>query len=68
LGKAEPLSAAGEAGMLKALMLVSGWIEILTWPELIPFFEGVAEEIGIKCKIEGDLRELGEGGRYECFV
>jgi CRP-like cAMP-binding protein len=39
----------------------------LTWPELIPFFEGVAEEIGIKCKIEGDLRELGEGGRYECL-
>jgi hypothetical protein len=39
----------------------------LTWPELIPFFEGVAEEIGIKCKIEGDLKELGEGGRYECL-
>jgi len=38
----------------------------LTWPELIPFFEGVAEEIGIECKIEGDLKELGEGGRYEC--
>jgi CRP-like cAMP-binding protein len=39
----------------------------LTWPELIPFFEGVAEEIGIKCKVEGDLKELGEGGRYECL-
>jgi hypothetical protein len=39
----------------------------LTWPELIPFFEGVADELGIKCKIEGDLKELGEGGRYECL-
>lgn len=38
----------------------------LTWPELIPFFEGVAEEMGIKCKVEGDLKELGEEGRYEC--
>jgi CRP-like cAMP-binding protein len=39
----------------------------LTWPELIPFFEGVAQEMGIKCKIEGDLKELGEEGRYECL-
>lgn len=41
--------------------------EHLTWPELIPFFQGVADQIGIKCKIEGDLKELGEGGRYECL-
>lgn len=39
----------------------------LTWPELIPFFEGVVQEMGIKCKIEGDLKELGEEGRYECL-
>jgi CRP-like cAMP-binding protein len=39
----------------------------LTWPELLPFFEGVAEEMGVKCKIEGDLKELGEEGRYECL-
>jgi hypothetical protein len=39
----------------------------LTWPELVPFFEGVAEEMGVKCRIEGDLKELGEEGRYECL-
>jgi len=39
----------------------------LTWPELVPFFEGVAEELGIKCKIEGSLKELGEEGKYECL-
>ena len=39
----------------------------LTWPELIPFFEGVAEEMGVRCKIEGELKELGREGRYECL-
>ena len=39
----------------------------LTWPELIPFFNGVAQEMGINCKIEGDLKELGEEGRYDCI-
>lgn len=38
----------------------------LNWPELIPFFEGIAEELGLKCRVEGDLQELGEGGRYDC--
>jgi CRP-like cAMP-binding protein len=38
----------------------------LNWPELVPFFEGVAEELGVKCKVESDLKELGEGGRYDC--
>jgi CRP-like cAMP-binding protein len=38
----------------------------LTWPELVPFFEGVAEEMGVSCKIEGDLKELGAEGRYDC--
>jgi hypothetical protein len=38
----------------------------LSWPELLPFFEGVAEEMGIKCKVEGELKELGEEGRYDC--
>ena len=38
----------------------------LTWPELIPFFEGVAEEMGVRCKMEGELKELGKEGRYEC--
>lgn len=39
----------------------------LTWPELIPFFEGVADEMGIKCKVQGELKELGEDGRYDCL-
>ena len=39
----------------------------LTWPELIPFFEGAAEEMGVSCNVEGDLKELGEEGRYECI-
>jgi len=38
----------------------------LSWPELLPFLEGVAEEMGIKCKVEGELKELGEEGRYNC--
>jgi hypothetical protein len=38
----------------------------LDWPELIPFFEGVAEELGLDCRVEGELKELGEGGRYDC--
>ena len=39
----------------------------LTWPELLPFFEGAAEELGIKCKVQGEIKELGEQGRYECI-
>lgn len=39
----------------------------LTWPVLTPFFDGVADEMGIKCRIEIDLRELGEEGRCDCF-
>lgn len=38
----------------------------LTWPELIPFFEGVAEELDIPCRIDGTLKELGADGKYEC--
>lgn len=41
--------------------------EHLTWPELTPFFQGVAEELGIRCRVEGDLKELGEGGVYDCI-
>jgi hypothetical protein len=25
-----------------------------------------AEEMGVKCKVEGELKELGEEGRYDC--
>jgi len=38
----------------------------LTWPELTPFFEGIAEEMGVDCRVETELKELGEGGRYDC--
>lgn len=38
----------------------------LTWPELVPFFEGAAEELGVKCNVEGTLKELGDEGKYEC--
>jgi len=38
----------------------------LTWPELTPFFEGIAEEMGIRCRIDTDLKALGEGGQYDC--
>jgi hypothetical protein len=38
----------------------------LTWPELTPFFEGIAEELGVKCKVATDLKELGDAGRYDC--
>ena len=31
----------------------------LTWPELLPFFEGAAEELGIKCKV----RRRAQGAR-----
>jgi CRP-like cAMP-binding protein len=39
----------------------------LTWPELTPFFEGIAEELNIDCAIETDLKDLGEGGKYDCI-
>ena len=39
----------------------------LTWPELVPFFEGSAQELSIRCKVQAELKELGEEGRYECF-
>jgi CRP-like cAMP-binding protein len=38
----------------------------LTWPELTPFFEGVAQEMGISCKVQAELKELGVGGQYDC--
>jgi CRP-like cAMP-binding protein len=39
----------------------------LTWPELTPFFEGIVEELDVNCRIETDLKLLGEGGRYDCI-
>ncbi len=39
----------------------------LTWPVLTPFFEGVAQELNMDCKIEIDGRGLGEEGRCDCY-
>jgi CRP-like cAMP-binding protein len=39
----------------------------LTWPELVPFFQGISDELKLSCRIETDLRDLGDGGRYDCI-
>ena len=39
----------------------------LTWPVLTPFFEGVAQELGINCRIDIDGRGLGEEGQCDCY-
>jgi hypothetical protein len=38
----------------------------LAWPELTPFFEGIAEELDVACAIKSDLKHLGEAGSYDC--
>ena len=37
----------------------------LTWPVITPFFEGAAQEMGIRRRIEIDAKELGEEGRCD---
>lgn len=39
----------------------------LTWPVLTPFFEGVADELGIACRIDIDGRGLGPEGQCDCY-
>jgi hypothetical protein len=39
----------------------------LTWPVLTPFFEGVADELGIECRIDIDGRGLGPEGQCDCY-
>ena len=41
--------------------------EHLTWPVLTPFFEGVAQELNVQCKIDIDGRGLGEEGQCDCY-
>ena len=36
----------------------------ISWPVLIPFFEGIARQVGIECKIEIDSKILENNGRY----
>ncbi|MCG3201764.1 MAG: hypothetical protein NFCOHLIN_01634 [Gammaproteobacteria bacterium] len=40
--------------------------QYLTWPVLTPFFEGVADELGIECRIGVDRRSLGPEGQIDC--
>lgn len=35
----------------------------LSWPVLTPFFEGIAEQRGINCKVEMDVKKFEEDGR-----
>lgn len=39
----------------------------LTWPVLTPFFEGIADELGIACRIDIDGRGLGPEGQCDCY-
>lgn len=41
--------------------------EHLTWPVVTPFFEGVAQELGIQCNIDIDGRGLGSEGQCDCY-
>ncbi len=40
----------------------------LSWPVLIPFFEGIAQQIGIKCKVEMETKKLEDGGECDCLA
>lgn len=41
--------------------------QYLSWPVLTPFFEGVAQELGIDCRIDIDGRGLGPEGQCDCY-
>jgi hypothetical protein len=34
----------------------------ITWPTLIPFFEGIAQHLGIECKVEMEVKKLEDDG------
>ena len=36
--------------------------EYLTWPTLIPFFEGIVEHLGIPCSVEMKVSRLEDNG------
>lgn len=40
----------------------------ISWPVLIPFFEGIAQQVGIECKIEMDRRKFEDNGRCDCLA
>ncbi len=40
----------------------------LSWPVLISFFEGIAQQIGIECKVEMETKKLEDDGRCDCLA
>jgi hypothetical protein len=40
----------------------------LSWPVLMSFFEGIAQQIGIKCKVEMETKMLEDDGRCDCLA
>jgi len=37
----------------------------ISWPVLIPFFEGIAQQIGVECEVEMEIRKLEDDGRCD---
>jgi hypothetical protein len=42
--------------------------EYISWPVLIPFFEGIAQQVGIECKIEMKIEKLEKDGNCDCLT
>ncbi len=40
----------------------------ISWPVLIPFFEGIAQQVGIECKIEMEIKKLEQDGSCDCLA
>jgi hypothetical protein len=40
----------------------------LSWPVLISFFEGIAQQIGVECKVEMETEKLDYDGRCDCLA
>ena len=37
----------------------------ITWPNLVPFFEGIAQYVGLRCKVEMEIKKLEDDGRCD---
>lgn len=40
----------------------------ISFPVLVPFFEGIAQQVDIECKIETETKELEDDGRCDCLA
>ena len=40
----------------------------ISWPVLIPFFEGIAQQVGIECKIEMNISKFEDNGLCDCLA